>query len=223
MFYHLIYYLILLRFTVVPPDVKEEITRVQTTLQESFIAGNYERVLILYDSLKQQSPLIPPAVSLTVAQAAHKLQDTTLSKPLYRQLAGLNLANISTVALNQLGVLAYQDRQFDTALVYFRKALDKNETYTKARYNYELVYKKYPPQDKQPAQANEETNKEQLAQQVNVTEQDNKKKDLLSQTVPPRMERERALQLLDAMRANELQGMSLRPMGNNSEKPKRNW
>lgn len=196
----------------------------QTALQGSFVTGNYERVLTLYDSLKQQSPLIPPAISLTVAQAAHKLQDTTLAKPLYRQLAALNLAYISTVALNQLGVLAYQERQFETALVYFRKALDKNEAYTKARYNYELVYKKYPPQDKnQVAQANEETNKERLEQQTNVTEQDNEKKDLLSQAVPPRMERERALQLLDAMRANELQGMSLRPMGSSREKPKRNW
>lgn len=222
MFYHLIYYLILLKFTVIPPDVKEETMRIQAALQENFAEEQYGRVIVLYDALKQISPLIPPAISLTAAQAAQQLQDTTYAKPIYRQLAPLNLPQISTVALNQLGVLAYQDKDFQAALSFFRRALDNNADYTNARYNYEFVYKKYPPQNRN-STTRDQISEEQFEQQAKVTEQDAEKKDLLSQTEPPRMERERALQLLDAMRANELQGMSLRSMGSSAKKSKRNW
>lgn len=222
MFYHLIYYLILLKFTVTPPDVQEETVRIQTAIEDSFVEEEYEAVILLYDSLKQNSPLIPPAISLTAAQAAQQLQDTAFSKPIYRQLANLNLMHISSVALNQLGVQAYRDKDYQTSLNFFKKALNNNSEYTSARYNYELVYKMYPPRSRNISTQNQ-VSEEQFEQQTKLTEQDNEKKDLLSQTVPPRMERERALQLLDAMRANELQGMSLRRMGSGTEKSEKNW
>jgi tetratricopeptide (TPR) repeat protein len=221
-FYYLIYYLILLEFTIVPPDVREETMRIQTALEENFAEEEYGKVMVLYDALQQKTPLVPPAISLTAAQSAQQLRDTTFAKPIYRQLAALNLPRVSTIAFNQLGVLAYQNKDFREALTFFRKALDNNPDYTISRYNYELVYKKYPPQNRNNT-PRDKINEEQFEQQAKVTEQDAEKKDLLSQAVPPRMERERALQLLDAMRANELQGMSLRLMGGSTKKSKRNW
>lgn len=194
----------------------------QLAIEENFAGEEYQKVVLLYDSLKQRSPLIPPAISLTAAQAAQKLRDTTFSKPLFRQLAELNLPHISTIALNQLGVQAFRDKDFQQALVFFKEALNDNPDYTKARYNYELTYKKHPPHNRNSA-VRDQVNEEQLEQQAKVTEQDAEKKDLLSQSVPPRMERERALQLLDALRANELQGESLRRMGNENKKSEKNW
>lgn len=217
------YYLIFLKYTLTPLSAQEESVRLQVSIEESFEQGNYTEVIDLYDSLKLKTPLIAPALLLTVAQAAQQLEDTTIAKPIYRQLSKLNLPSISTVALNQLGVQAYQDRAYQSALAFFKEAINLAPNYTKAQYNYELVYKKYPPRSRSTLAENK-TVEEEFEQQAKITDQDESKNDLLSQTVPPQMERERALQLLDAMRANELQGVSLRRMGGKSnKKPERNW
>ncbi|MFT7272398.1 MAG: tetratricopeptide (TPR) repeat protein [Spirosomataceae bacterium] len=222
MFYHLMYYLIFLKYTLTPLSIQEETVRLQVSIEESFEQEKYDEVIDLYDSLKLKTPLIAPALLLTVAQAAQHRKDTAIAKPIYRQLSELGLSGISTIALNQLGVQAYQDKSYQSALAFFKKAINLAPNYTKAQYNYELVYKKHPPRSRNTLAENK-TIEEEFEQQAKVTDQDNEKKDLLSQTIPPRMERERALQLLDAMRANELQGTSLRQRGGSGIKSERNW
>lgn len=216
------YYLIFLKYTLVPPSAQAETVRLQISIEENFEQKNFAEVIILYDSLKLKSPLIAPALLLTVAQSAQQLKDTTTALPLYRQLSELGLSGISTVALNQLGVQAYQDKSYQKALGFFKKAIDILPNYRKAQYNYELVYKKHPPRSNNTLVENK-TVEEEFEPQTKVTDQDNQKNDLLSQAAPPRMERERALQLLDAMRANELQGSSLRRQGGKAAKSERNW
>lgn len=221
MFYHLIYYLIFLKYSLAPLSVQEETAHLQLSIEEKFEQGKYAEVINLYDSLKLKTPLIAPSLLLTVAQSAQQLKDTTTAKPIYRQLAALGLEEVSTVALNQLGVQAYEDKSYQDALKFFRQAIDITPNYKKAQYNYELVYKKHPPRSRR-TMAENKTIEEEFEQQAKVTEQDDEKKDLLSKTIPPRMERERALQLLDAMRANELQGTLLRRRGG-VKKSERNW
>lgn len=216
------YYLIFLKYTLTPPSAQGEIVRLQISIEENFEQENFAEVISLYESLKLKSPLIAPALQLTVAQSAQQLKDTTTALPLYRQLSELGLSGISSVALNQLGVQAYQDKSYQKALGFFKKAIDILPNYRKAQYNYELVYKKHPPQSNNTLAENK-TVEEEFETQTKVTEQDNQKNDLLSQAAPPRMERERALQLLDAMRANELQGSSLRRQGGKAAKSERNW
>jgi tetratricopeptide (TPR) repeat protein len=214
--------LIFLKYTLTPLSAQEETVRLQISIEESFEQKKYAEVIDLYDSLKLKTPLIAPALLLTVAQSAQQLKDTATAKPLYRQLSKLGLSGISTVALNQLGVQAYRDKSYQNALAFFKKAINLAPNYRKAQYNYELVYKKHPPRNRNTLAENK-TVEEKFEQQAKVTDQDNEKKDLLSQTIPPRMERERALQLLDAMRANELQGTSLRRRGEGGKKSERNW
>jgi tetratricopeptide (TPR) repeat protein len=216
------YYLVFLKYTLTPLSVQEETVRLQVSIEESFEQEKYDEVIDLYDSLKLKNPLIAPALLLTVAQAAQYRKDTATAKPIYRQLSELGLLGISTVALNQLGVQAYQDKSYQSALAFFKKAISLAPNYNKAQYNYELVYKKHPLRSRNTLDENK-TIEEEFEQQAKVTDQDNEKKDLLSQTIPPRMERERALQLLDAMRANELQGTSLRRRGEGGKKSERNW
>lgn len=222
MFYHLMYYLMFLKYTLTPVSVQEETVRLQVSIEENFEQENFGQVINLYDSLKLKTPLIAPALLLTVAQSAQHLGDTTTSKPLFRQLSTLGLSEISNIAYNQLGVQAYQEKAYQDALALFKKAIRLAPDYQKARYNYELVYKKHPPRSKNTL-ADNKTVEEEFKPQTQATDQDNEKNDLLSKAAPPRMERDRALQLLDAMRANELQGTSLRPRGANVKKSERNW
>lgn len=194
----------------------------QTSLEEKFREGQYATVLNYYDSLQVNAALLSPALLLTVAHAANKLDDTTTANPLYRQLAELNLTSISPVAANQLGIQSFKNKKFPESLAYFKKAIEMTPGYRAASYNYELVYKKYPPRKNQSQQQNEQI-QEDFEQQVTETQQDEEKTDLLANSKPPRMERERALQLLDAMRANELQGMSIRKLGSSRKKSEKNW
>lgn len=223
MFYHLIYYLVFLKYTLIPPSAQENTVRLQIMIEEHFEQENYGEVISLYDSLKLMTPLIKPSLLLTVAHSAQQLQDTATAKSLYRHLSELELSNISAIAFNQLGVQAYKEKSYQDALAFFKKSINLDPNYKQGQYNYELTYKKYPPRNSN-SLAKNKTIEEEFEQQTKITDQDESKKDLLSQTDPPQMERERALQLLDAMRANELQGVSLRRIsGKKIKNPERNW
>lgn len=223
MFYHFIFYFIFLRFTLVSSATQLEINRMQIALEEEYKEANYKQVVQVYDTLKTKSELLPPALLLYVAHAAQQVNDTVTSQPIYKLLAGLELKSFSSVAYNQLGIQASKLENHDEALAQFKNALLINPGSKVALYNYELTYKKHPPKSKNARSQTQQQQIEENFEQTITTQQNEEKKDLLSHTNPPRMERDRALQLLDAMRANESQGNFRQRLGTKNTKSDRNW
>lgn len=170
----------------------------------------------MYDSLHVGRFRLSPAVRLQVAHAAVEQNDTAKVQEICAYVLRSNNPDLLVVAYNQLGVMKVNQKKYRESLTYFKKAIEAKPAYELAIYNYELISKKYPPSVSQ-GQSPEETNQKQQQEGVVPPEQTEQKEDILQHQLPPQMGRERALQLLDAMRSNEGQGFAIKRKVNRTE------
>lgn len=216
MFTSLTYYLTLLWVSLQSSINLEEGNRLRYELSVALNKSDYQKALIIYDSLHVGRFRLSPTVRLQVAHAAIEEKDTTKVQEICAYVLRSNNPNLLVVAYNQLGVMKVNQKKYRESLTYFKKAIEAKPTYELAIYNYELISKKYPPSASQ-SQSSEETNEEQQQEGVLPPEQTEQKEDILQHQSLPQMGRERALQLLDAMRSNEGQGFAIKRKVNRAE------
>ena len=92
----------------------------------------------LYDSLNVKDH----ALLLNLAHSTFQTGDLDNAQKYYRRLRNNPDPDLQGPALNQLGLIAFEDGNAEKALYYFRHAIINNPVNETARYNYELV-KKY--------------------------------------------------------------------------------
>ncbi|MBA4850072.1 tetratricopeptide repeat protein [Emticicia sp. BO119] len=194
------FYIILVFLNIRSLTNVSERNRLKIEAGEAFMKKNYTIARDKYQNLANISFNLEPEARLNMAHSYFYTQDTARALIEYKRLLRVTDEQIFTGALLQIGVINAMQKDSLTALQLFKEALQKNPDNITARYNYELLKKQLPdnnPEPPPPAQINENQNTE--------TQQSVEKKDELESTIPEKMSREKALQILEAMKTNELQ------------------
>ncbi|GAB4036918.1 tetratricopeptide repeat protein [Spirosoma gilvum] len=189
-----------------------QISRNNQARQEAQLAyqsGNYQRAITFYTYLSQRTSTIDPAVRLNLGHSYFKLKQYAKAKSQYETLLQTDRHDLRTAAATQLGVLACLEGDSASALTLFRQALLENADNESARYNFELIKRYYsgkPPQNrpkrKSSTKAPQLVNKPRpMGQQV---ERSARQDELLRRFRRLNLSEEQALQLLDAMRGDDL-------------------
>lgn len=185
---------------------------------------NFDLAVQKYQTLATISFNLEPEVRLNLAHAYFSVKDTTNALNEYKKLAKISDVNISSSALIQLGVIETQLGDSLEALNLFKIALSKDNQNKIARYNYEFLKKKLP--QKPPSNNSNQNNQTQQNTPNGGSEADNtdKKEEELDSTTPEKMSKEKALQILEAMKTTELQySQQRRKSGSKKDKPEKDW
>lgn len=183
--------------------------RARQEAELAYRAGQFDRALSLFTYLSKTTTTIDPAVRLNLGHTYFQLKQYAKAKPQYETLLRSDRADLRTVAATQLGVMACFDHDSATALTLFRQALLENANNEPARYNFELIKKRYSgkplpkPGQKQRLTARQETvNKPQPT--GGQVERSSRQDELLRRFRQLNLSEEQALQLLNAMQQDDL-------------------
>ncbi|QDK79549.1 hypothetical protein EXU85_13415 [Spirosoma sp. KCTC 42546] len=178
--------------------------------QTAYQAGQYQRALTLYAYLSTRTTTIDPAVRLNLGHTYFKLKQYARAKPQYETLLQSDRPDLRTAAATQLGVMACLEGDSATALTLFQQALLENADNESARYNFELIKTYY--SGKSPAKHAKQNSSAQQPKLVNKprpmggqsVERSDRQDELLRRFQRLNLSEEQALQLLDAMRSDDL-------------------
>ncbi len=174
--------------------------------EKAYKSGNYAEALRLYAHLSRTTTTIDSGVRLNLGHTYFQLRQYQKAKLQYQTLLQSERADLRATSATQLGVLACLERDTARALTLFRQALLEDTENEPARYNFELVKKQYsgkpapsPPSARRRPQIGQRPRP--AGQQV---EQSDRQDDLLKRFRQLNLSEEQALQLLDAMRNDDL-------------------
>ena len=172
----------------------------------AYRAGHFNRALTLYAQLSRTTTTIDPAVRLNLGHTYFQLRQYANAKPQYETLLRSDRPDLRTAAATQLGIMACFDRDSATALTLFRQALLENPDNEPARYNFELVKKRYsgkplPTKKQQSRQPPMVSKPRSGGAQV---ERSDRQDELLRRFGQLNLSEEQALQLLNAMQQDDL-------------------
>jgi tetratricopeptide (TPR) repeat protein len=198
-FYVVLLFLNLRSFT----NVSER-NSLKTEASESFYQKNYLLAAKKYEELATVSYNLEPEARLNLAHAYFCINDTLRALQEYKKLVHFNQVEIVTSALIHVGVIEAMKGDSSQAIELFKNALQKDKENKLARYNYELLRKKMP---QSPPKSNQNPSPESQNQINNggKTEKSEEKKEELDSTMPEKMSKEKALQILETMKTTELQ------------------
>lgn len=199
------FYLILLLLNLRSLTNVSERNLLKIDATKAFNQKNYKLAAEKYVILSNISFNLEPEARLNLAHTYFYTNDTTKALNEYRKLLRVSDEQILSSALIQIGVIDTMLGDSATALILFKDALQKNPENKIARYNYELLRKQLPQQ--QPKNNKNQPNQapEQNPNDGGETEKSEEKKEDLSTQTPEKMSKEKALQLLEAMKTSELQ------------------
>lgn len=174
--------------------------------------GNYGQAVVHYQTLIHSSLFIEPSARLNLAHSHYHLGQLDKARALYEQISHINQTDVAATALTQLGVIACQQGDTVQALDRLRKSLEISPGSEVARYNYELIKKRFsgrtPSTARRPAPARQTVassvrpeNEPTGGQEVERSEE---KTELLRRLRALNLSEAQALQLLDAVQENEV-------------------
>lgn len=178
--------------------------------QAAYQSGHYNQALTLYTYLSRTTITIDPAVRLNLGHTYFQLKQYKKAKPQYETLLQSDRPDLRTAAATQLGVMACLEGDSATALTLFQQALLEYADNEPARYNFELIKKYYSgkipatnPRQKSSARKPKLINKPRPSggQQV---ERSTRQDELLRRFRRLNLSEDQALQLLNAMQADDL-------------------
>ncbi|RFS13636.1 hypothetical protein [Emticicia sp. C21] len=195
------FYIVLLFLNIRSLTNVSERNRLKIEAGTAFMKKNYILARDKYQNLANISFNLEPDARLNMAHSYFHTHDTARALLEYKRLLRVSDEKIFTVALIQIGVINVMQKDSLTAMQLFKEALQKNPENLTARYNYELLRKRIPDnKPPPPSPQNQEDNHD-----SSETRQSDEKKDDLQSTNPEKMSREKALQILESMKNNELQ------------------
>lgn len=190
---------------------------------KAYYKKDYPLATKKYEELANISYNLEPEARLNLAHAYFSINDTSKALEEYKKLVRLNDVKISTSAMIQVGVIETMKGDSSGALELFKVALQNDNENKVARYNYELLRKKLPispPKNNQ----NQTSESERQANNGGETEKSDERRDELDSTTPEKMSKEKALQLLEAMKTTELQYVQQRKQkSGKTDKVEKDW
>lgn len=187
----------------------------------AFYKKNFPLAAQKYEELANISYNLEPEARLNLAHSYFSINDTAKALTEYNKLVRLNDVVISTNAMIQVGVIETMKGDSTEALELFKIALQNDNENKVARYNYELLRKKLP---QSPPKNNQSQTSESQSNNGGITEKTEERRDELDSTTPEKMSKEKALQILEAMKTTELQYAQQRKQkSNKKEKVEKDW
>lgn len=176
--------------------------------ERAYHSAQYPQAIRLYTQLSRVDGQPDPGVQLNLGHAYFKLGQYERAKRQYEPLLRIANPALRTAAATQLGVIACVRRDSAGALALFEQALLEDPANDAARYDYELIRTRFsnrtltrnqPPKAATPKQVNQP--KPGGGQQVERSERQDER---LRRFARLNISEEQALQLLDAMQADDL-------------------
>ncbi len=187
----------------------------------AFYKKNFPLAAQKYEELANISYNLEPEARLNLAHAYFSINDTSKALEEYKKLVRLNDVTIATNAMIQVGVIETMKGDSIGALELFKVALQNDNENKVARYNYELLRKKLP---QSPPKNNQSQTSESQSNTGGITEKTEERRDELDSTTPEKMSKEKALQILEAMKTTELQyAQQRKQQANKKVKVEKDW
>ncbi len=146
-----------------------ETNRIKSEAAEAYLKGDYALAVEKYQFLVDSFDIDNDTVQLNIANAHYNLKDTARAEDLYKALRESTQNDIRSVAFQQMGLMAGNQKKYEKALGLFKKALKADPGNEESRYNYELLKKLLNDQqqnkDQQDNQDQNQENKENKDQQ----------------------------------------------------------
>ncbi len=168
-------YLIVLLLLIDPIKQLTKVAKVNAAkkaAQQAYMAHDYKKAIknymVLLDSLEVEDDV----VLLNLANAYHKMKDSANARISYEVLTSSENKKVQSIAQQQLGVIQFKTKKYETALTYFKRALRANPNNSNARYNYELTKKIIDKKKEEEEKKDKDKDKDKKEK-----EKDNKKKD----------------------------------------------
>jgi hypothetical protein len=146
-----------------------KINSAKAEAKKAFLAGDFTTAIKKYTYLIDSLGVNEDEVRANLASAYFQANDTTGALNNYQRLTQSANKKISSVANQQLGVMANNQEKLEESLNYFKQALKAAPENDEARYNYEIVKKKLEEKKKQDQQKNKD--------QKDQDKKDDQKKD----------------------------------------------
>ena len=132
------------------------VNRLKKQAKTALEQQNYAQAANYYAQLVDSLRVDDENVRLNLAHALLLSGDTAQSQLRYSQLTSSQSSAIKSVAYQQLGVLASEQKKYPEALATFKESLKANPINEESRYNYELVKKLLEQQQEQEQQDQED-------------------------------------------------------------------
>ncbi|MFN6087296.1 MAG: tetratricopeptide repeat protein [Cyclobacteriaceae bacterium] len=146
-----------------------KINSAKAEAKKAFLSGEFTTAIKKYTYLIDSLGVNEDEVRANLASAYFQANDTTGALNNYQRLTQSANKKISSVANQQLGVMANNQEKLEESLNYFKQALKAAPENDEARYNYEIVKKKLEEKKKQDQQKNKD--------QKDQDKKDDQKKD----------------------------------------------
>lgn len=196
----------------------------------AFRRGNYREAANQYLILSKQSIFTPPEVSLNYAHALFEAKDTLAARQIYTRLSKLNGEKLPSTTLVQLGLIFCSQQDTAKALSLFKQALVAMPENNIARFNYELLKRKYKPKQeptpKTPQDNTQKTPPKPPPQENAEVAKNDNQQELLKTLKNYGLTLDKAKTILDAMKSSEIQYIQQRKkVSKNPNKliTKQNW
>ncbi|MDF9799068.1 Ca-activated chloride channel family protein [Catalinimonas alkaloidigena] len=150
------------------------INRLKKEAAQAYQNGNYETAIAHYQTLVDSLNVEDPNVRLNLAHSLIQAGDTISAQRNYNRLVSVEDSNVKSVAYQQMGVIASDQKKYEEALGIFKESLKADPANEEARYNYELVKEllKKQQEEQQQNQQNQDQQQDQQEQQDQQNQQD---------------------------------------------------
>jgi Ca-activated chloride channel homolog len=142
-----------------------ETNRLKAEAETAYDQGNFSLSAQKYSVMIEIYNITDERVKMNLAHSYYYLHDTVNAEFHYKKLNKSAQPGINSVSNHQLGVIAAANKDYQTALKYFRLALKSDPNNEAARYNYELIKKKNEQNEKK--NPDKDKNKQKENQQQN--------------------------------------------------------
>jgi Ca-activated chloride channel homolog len=137
-----------------------ETNRLKAEAEAAYDQNNFSLSAQKYSAMIEIYNITDERIKMNLAHSYYYLQDTVNAEFHYKKLSKSGHPGINSVSNHQLGVIAAANKDYQTALKYFRLALKSDPNNEAARYNYELIKKKNEQNEKKNADKDKNKQKE---------------------------------------------------------------
>jgi len=117
------------------------VNEIKREAQEAYLNKDYSLALEKYQYLSDSLLIKDENLLLNLSHSYFHLNDSANARNHYLKLADSKTASIKSLAFQQLGVLASQNKMYQQALDLFKESLRADPGNDDSRYNYELLKK----------------------------------------------------------------------------------
>jgi Ca-activated chloride channel homolog len=197
------------------------INRIKTEARTAFENKDFTSAAISYNALLGDLQVQEEGVRLNLAHCYFETNDTANARTQYEKLSLAKDLKIKSVALQQLGVLAFLGNEKQKSLKFTKQALLNNPANTLARYNYEILKRLRITEVSQTVQQPADEN--QPSENSPITDNQNSNPKRKSKNTP--ISADKAQAILEAIQNNESQYLQQKRRSSfkNTNKNKPDW